>query len=98
MKKSLGISSVVVIIFVIIAASVLALFYLIGKGAVRQAPTSSQVTSGETYTNQAFGFSLTIPASWESAEESEQSRAFGRDLVNPSVAFTLKGLPTQDAD
>ena len=98
MKKSLGISSVVVIIFVIIAASVLALFYLIGKGAVRQAPTSSQVTSGETYTNQAFGFSLTIPASWESAEVAEQSRAFGRDLVNPSVVFTLKGLPTQDAD
>lgn len=98
MKKTLGVSSVVVIVFVIIAASVLGLFYLIGKGAVKQTPATNQVTSGETYTNQEFGFSLTIPTSWQSAEVTEQSRAFGRDLVNPSVVFTLKGLPTQDED
>lgn len=98
MKKSLGISSPIVVILVVIVASVLGLFYLIGRGAVKQAPATSQVTSGETYTNQEFGFSLTIPASWQSAEATEQSRAFGRDLANPSVVFTLKGLPTQDAD
>ena len=95
MKKTLGISSIVV---VIIVASVLGLFYLIGKGTVRQAPTGSQITSGETYTNQEFGYNLTIPDSWSAAEITEQSRAFGRDLQNQSVVFTLKGLPTQDED